>query len=58
MTESSCVEFHQSIESKYEQDSKQRAYLTVDFAGLSCHTGKDKAWATSNAKRIHGAIAR
>lgn len=35
-------------------DRKGRAYLTVDFACLSCHTSKDKAWASANAKRIHG----
>jgi len=38
-------------------DDELRAYLTVDFACLSCHTGKDKAWAVANAKRIHGEAA-
>jgi predicted CXXCH cytochrome family protein len=35
-------------------DRKGRAYLTVDFTCLSCHTSKDKTWALDNAKRIHG----
>lgn len=35
-------------------DRKGRAYLTVDLACLSCHTSKDRAWASANAKRIHG----
>lgn len=38
-------------------DGELRAYLTVDFACLSCHTGKDKAWAGANAKRIHGEVS-
>jgi predicted CXXCH cytochrome family protein len=35
-------------------DDRGKAYLTVDYTCLSCHTGKDKAWAAKNAKRIHG----
>lgn len=35
-------------------DAAGHAYLTVDYTCLSCHTGKDKAWAAKNAKRIHG----
>lgn len=35
-------------------DAEGRAYLTLDFTCLSCHTGKDKTWAEKNAKRIHG----
>ena len=35
-------------------DRKDRAYLTLDFTCLSCHTSKDMAWAAANAKRIHG----
>lgn len=27
--------------------------LTADFACLSCHAGRDKAWATANARGIH-----
>jgi len=34
-------------------DDDENAYLTLDYTCLSCHTGKDKAWATENAKRIH-----
>ncbi len=34
-------------------DAENRAYLALDYTCLSCHTGKNKAWATKNAKRIH-----
>jgi hypothetical protein len=27
--------------------------LTADFACLSCHAGRDKAWAAAQAKGIH-----
>jgi hypothetical protein len=29
-------------------------YVTTEFACLSCHGGKDKAWAAKNAGKIHG----
>ena len=35
-------------------DDSGKAYLSVDYACLTCHTGKDKAWAAKNARRIHG----
>lgn len=35
-------------------DAENRASLTLDFTCLTCHTGKNKAWAAKNAKRIHG----
>ena len=34
-------------------DDGGRAYLTLNYTCLSCHTGKDKAWAAEHAKRIH-----
>lgn len=35
-------------------DAEGRAFLTLDYSCLSCHTGKDKAWAAKSAKKIHG----
>ena len=34
-------------------DSDNKAYLTLDYACLSCHTDQDMDWAMTNAKRIH-----
>jgi hypothetical protein len=34
-------------------DSNNKAYLTLDYACMSCHTTKDMAWAMTQAKRIH-----
>ena len=34
-------------------DADQNAYLTVDYACLSCHTDKDMTWALNSAKRVH-----
>jgi predicted CXXCH cytochrome family protein len=35
-------------------DAQGRAFLTLDYTCLSCHSNQDKAWAAKNAKRIHG----
>ncbi len=35
-------------------DQKKRAYLTVDFACLTCHVTRDKEWALSTVAKIHG----
>lgn len=35
-------------------DEDGKAYLTLDYACLSCHVNKDRKWAQANAKKIHG----
>lgn len=35
-------------------DSDGKAYLSVDRACLTCHSAQTKAWAASNAAKIHG----
>ncbi len=34
-------------------DEAGRAYLSVEYTCLGCHTGKKKAWAAVNSPRIH-----
>ncbi len=34
-------------------DSHNKAYLTLDYVCMSCHTTKDMAWAMTQAQRIH-----
>jgi len=35
-------------------DEDHKAYLTVEYTCLTCHTTKDKAWAAANARAVHG----
>lgn len=34
-------------------DGENKAYVTLDYVCLSCHTTKDMNWALTHAKRIH-----
>lgn len=34
-------------------DEEGKAYLTLDYVCLSCHTSKDKEWAKTHAERVH-----
>lgn len=35
-------------------DAQERAFLSVEYACLTCHQDRDRAWATENASLIHG----
>lgn len=35
-------------------DTERRAFLTLEYSCLSCHSGKDMDWAVKKSKQIHG----
>ena len=36
------------------KDADGKAYLTMDFACLTCHTDESMSWAAANAEAVHG----
>lgn len=47
------ADMFKTVEDKGKKSTFAKGFITVEYACLSCHAGRDKAWAAKNAKSIH-----
>jgi hypothetical protein len=50
------AEMFKTVDENGKKSTFAQGYLTVEYACLSCHGSRDKAWAAKNAKGLHKAM--